>query len=104
MPSAKQVAKTYLDLAASGPEADPISNLRLQKLLYYAQGWSLAQRGVALFPDKIEAWALGPVVPNVYHPLKSFGAGAIPADAIDGTPLGEKDADFVTTVWDAYKG
>lgn len=38
-----------------------------QKLLYYAQAWSLAWTGRPLFEDRIEAWAKGPVVPDVWH-------------------------------------
>jgi uncharacterized phage-associated protein len=44
---------------------DSISNLKLQKLCYYAQAWSLALRGKPLFPERIEAWAQGPVVPEL---------------------------------------
>lgn len=29
-----------MKLSLSGPEKDPLTNLRLQKLLYYAQAWS----------------------------------------------------------------
>jgi len=41
--------------------------MKLQKLLYYSQGWSLAWDGVPLFDDRIEAWANGPVVPSVFR-------------------------------------
>lgn len=71
-----QVAK-YI-LALSSPEiGDIISNMKLQKLLYYAQGLYLAKYGEPLFEDEIEAWDYGPVVKSVYHDYKSFGAGAI---------------------------
>jgi uncharacterized phage-associated protein len=104
MAKALEVAKVYLELASAGVEADPISNLRLQKLLYYAQGWSLALRHAPAFSERIEAWALGPVVPDVYHALKHHGAGAIPADAILADSLEDDDAGFVSEVWEAYKG
>ena len=103
MASAFQVAKAYLELAAAGDEADPISNLRLQKLLYYAQGWSLALREKALFPERIEAWALGPVVPEVYHYLKPHGSGAVPAEAIFVGLIDEDEGLFVASVWGTYK-
>jgi uncharacterized phage-associated protein len=104
MARALGVAKLYLELAAAGAEADPVSNLRLQKLLYYAQGWSLALRGKSLFSERIEAWALGPVVPSVYHALKPHGAGSIPSDTIEADALGHDDATLVSAVWEAYKG
>lgn len=40
--------------------------MKLQKILYYSQGWHLAWDGVPLFDDRIEAWANGPVTPTVF--------------------------------------
>jgi uncharacterized phage-associated protein len=40
--------------------------MKLQKLLYYSQGWSLAWDGVPLFDDPIQAWANGPVTYSVF--------------------------------------
>ncbi|MBC7625187.1 MAG: SocA family protein [Aeromicrobium sp.] len=51
---------------------DPVSNLKLQKLLYYVQGWSLALDGKPAFPDRLEAWVHGPVQPSVYGTFKSY--------------------------------
>jgi uncharacterized phage-associated protein len=51
---------------------DPITNLKLQKLLYYAQGWILALADRPLFDDRIEAWPHGPVVPPVYGEFKKW--------------------------------
>ncbi|MBN1391889.1 MAG: DUF4065 domain-containing protein [Sedimentisphaerales bacterium] len=47
-----------------------ITNLKLQKLLYYAQGWYLAHKGECLFDDKFEAWVHGPVIPSIYRRYK----------------------------------
>jgi uncharacterized phage-associated protein len=41
--------------------------LKVQKLLYYCQGWSLAWHGAPLFGERIEAWDQGPVVATVWH-------------------------------------
>lgn len=46
--------------------------LKLQKLLYLAQGYSYAFYDEPLFADDIEAWVHGPVVPSVYHLYKNF--------------------------------
>lgn len=43
------------------------TTMKLQKLLYYCQGHHLAWDGVLLFDAKIEAWANGPVVRDVYN-------------------------------------
>ncbi len=80
MPSATDIANYFLTLArgASG-ESSSISNLKLQKLLYYAQGYHLAMFGQPLFPEPIEAWKYGPVVKDLYHQYKSFTHASIPA-------------------------
>jgi len=44
---------------------DNLSNLKLQKLLYYCQGYFLAFNGEPLFKEEIAAWTCGPVVPSV---------------------------------------
>ena len=51
----------------------PISNLQLQKILYYIQR-DFLRIGKPAFPDAIEAWQFGPVVPNVYYYYCGFGA------------------------------
>jgi uncharacterized phage-associated protein len=44
----------------------PIDTFKLQKLLYYCQAWHLVWERTVLFPNRIEAWANGPVIPDVY--------------------------------------
>lgn len=74
--TAREVARYFL--ANQDEEAgELISNLKLQKLIYYAQGFHLAVFGQPLFGDKIKAWAHGPVVPDVWHTYKNTGWGAI---------------------------
>src|SRR6185437_3402754 len=51
---------------------DAITNLKLQKLLYYAQGWHLALYDKPLFRERIEAWPHGPVVPPIYGKFKQY--------------------------------
>lgn len=76
--SCYDVAK-YLLSQQSEESGDLISNLKLQKLVYYAQGCYLGLYGVPLFPEPIEAWVHGPVIPVLYRAYKQYGAGAIPA-------------------------
>jgi uncharacterized phage-associated protein len=45
----------------------PISAMKLQKLVYYSQAWSLVWDDKSLFRNKIEAWASGPVVRELYN-------------------------------------
>ncbi len=47
-----------------------ISNLVLQKLLYFIQAYNLVKFGKPAFEEKIEAWMYGPVVPEAYYNIK----------------------------------
>lgn len=60
---------------------DLITHLKLQKLVYYAQAWSLASRGVPLFQEDLQAWAHGPVAPSVFRAFRGHGMDPIPAPA-----------------------
>lgn len=64
-------------------KGDIISNLKLQKLLYYVQGYHLAFFNEKLFDNSIEAWTYGPVVPDVYRRFKENGPNAIMLDPLE---------------------
>ena len=55
----------------------PVSNLKLQKMLYFVQGVMLVNYGRVAFKEQIEAWQYGPVVPDVYFTYSSYGATPI---------------------------
>lgn len=55
-----------------------ISNLKLQKILYFIQAKFLNENDYPCFVEEIEAWSFGPVVPQVYREYKEYGAGHIP--------------------------
>ena len=57
-----------------------ISNLKLQKVLYFIQAYFLTNKKshTPCFNEKIEAWDFGPVVPEAYHEYKQYGSGDIP--------------------------
>ncbi len=58
---------TALDVAAYIlDQLGRITAMKLQKLVYYAQAWSLAWTGEPLYPNRIEAWGRGPVVRDLY--------------------------------------
>ena len=62
-----------------------LTHLKLQKLLYFAQGISLARNGVALFNNKIEAWEHGPVVKCVWNRFSNKGRSEITIDDVDNS-------------------
>jgi uncharacterized phage-associated protein len=75
-PSALDVAR-YLLASQDQASGEEITNLKLQKLLYYAQGYHLALFGTPLFADEIQAWLHGPVVKDVYHEFSDFDRSPI---------------------------
>lgn len=70
------VVDTLIHLARERNLSD-LTNLKLQKLLYYAQAWNLAFTDECLFAEDIEAWVHGPVVPRVFRRFKALGWKAI---------------------------
>lgn len=77
MANVMDVARCFLYLDSQQEDGDGISNLKLQKLVYYAQGFSLALLERPLFNSEIQAWTHGPVVPELYHEYKEFGRNPI---------------------------
>ncbi len=58
-------------LSQSSEDA-PLTHLALQKLLYFAQGWSMTLLGKELFKEECQAWAHGAVYPKVYDLFRQF--------------------------------
>jgi uncharacterized phage-associated protein len=77
---ALDIANKIIKSASNNDAADLVSNLKLQKLLYYQQGFHLAYFGTSLFEDEIEAWQYGPVVPSIYERFKRYGNKGIEYD------------------------
>src|SRR6266446_3445682 len=67
-------------IASCSDDGKSVTNLKLQKLLYYAQAWKLALHGKPLFNDRIEAWVHGPVVPVVFREYRDFKWAPLPVD------------------------
>ena len=72
MLKAIDVANFFVDLANSDPD-DCMTNLRVNKLLYFAQAWSVVRRNKPLFEEDMQAWKYGPVVPEVYTAFSACG-------------------------------
>ncbi len=117
----KAVANFVLEQAFT--EDIPVSPMKLQKLLYYSQGWHLAFTDDPIFNEQIECWPYGPVVSTMFHHFKEFGKDAITKMATasrvkrqDGklrlrtvTPslpdeLPSRSREILNAVWESYKG
>src|SRR5260370_7382775 len=109
--SARAVANELLDAAEDARSS--IDPLQMQKLLYLAQGWTLGLTGDPLFREPIEAWEYGPVVPEIYHSVKMFGASPIRGRlrafnhvrrqvSISTEPLDELKTQIPKPLWETY--
>lgn len=91
-------------LQTDAEKGDIISNLKLQKLLYYMQGYHLAFFNEKLFEDDLEAWTYGPVVPDVYHRFKENRSYGIELDSKEyqEIQLAPEEEDMFTQVMTEY--
>ena len=96
--------KFFLKLQdADGDSGDVITNLKAQKLLYYAQGISLAKTGKPLFDEDFIAWQHGPVIPGLYDELKTFGRSQIELeDDLDLDKFSDEQIDLLISVYKTY--
>lgn len=91
----KIISKTDLE------HGDTISNLKLQKMMYYQQGFHLAYFGTPLFDEDIVAWQYGPVVPSVYKEYKSFEFNSI-STSKEGISLSDDEEELFNNVYEEY--
>jgi uncharacterized phage-associated protein len=76
--------------------------MKLQKLLYYAQGWHLALYNKKLFREKFEKWSYGPVVRRLYEKLRNYKGKPIHIGVGKGSDLTSSVATFLERVWKTY--
>lgn len=55
----------------------PVTNLALQKIVYFCHAWTLARTGLPLLAHQFEAWEHGPVLPFLYREFSKAGSSAI---------------------------
>lgn len=102
MTTASQVARYLVNKGIE--TGKPLTNKRLQKLLYYVQSWHLAINGTPFFNDKIEAWIHGPAIRSIYEEYKSYSFNPInKLSSLDvSKELGEDAVMFIDRVMKAY--
>ena len=102
MISAKDVAQFFI-MKGLNDEDSGITNLKLQKLLYYAKGFHQAIFDTALFEEKLSAWTHGPVIPDVYHEYKKYGNNPITKQEYDPHEKFKDDQlDLLNEVWSVF--
>lgn len=102
MASVHDVA-AYLTVLDDEHGGDGLSNMKLQKLAYYAQGFYCAINDKPLFDEPIKAWTHGPVVPELYHAYKSCGSAPIPVlSKFDADCLTDDQKDIIEEVFEVF--
>lgn len=84
-----------------------VTQMKVQKLLFFAQGYHLAKFGEPLIIEEFEAWQYGPVVPNIYEDYKLYGSKLITdtdfAPRFKTMYLDYKAQDAIQYTWDLLK-
>jgi len=96
------IANKLLIRAKNNENGDLMSNMKLQKMLYYQQGFHLAYFGTPLFDEEIEAWMYGPVIPSVYDHFKNNGRQGIDPGEGQEVPLESKEETLFNEVYKVY--
>ena len=101
---ALDIAKKLICLAQNDEPngGELLTNLKLQKLLYYQQGFHLAFFGTPLFEESVESWMYGPVVPSVYDEYSKYGSASLPV-ATQAITLTDDEERLFNEVFDAYR-
>jgi len=97
------VANKFLELARESGYS--LTNMQLQKLVFFAHGYHLALEGVPLYAEETKAWQFGPVIPDLYKHLQKYGKSEV-TESIPtaGEVSDEEQVNVIDAVWDAYKG
>jgi uncharacterized phage-associated protein len=85
---AAAVANEFLDLASQAGRQ--LTQIEIQKLVYFAHGWYLALKDEPAIGELVEAWKYGPVVRSLYDNFRSFGSDPITKKAVSWSLEGGK--------------
>lgn len=99
---ATDIGRYFVYLANT--EKKPITNKKLQKLVYYSQAWSLVLNDKKLFSEPIEAWVHGPAIRDLYIEYKKFGFNPI-QEEIDQRSIKNisgKTKELLDEIWKVY--
>ena len=106
------IANQFFPLAQRA--GNPLTNMRIQKLVFIAHGWSLAINDQPLTIDDPEAWDYGPVYRDLYKSLRDYGSNYITrpilysdylqfADNNEAVaPVTQQEQQLITAVWENY--
>ncbi|MCA1991342.1 MAG: DUF4065 domain-containing protein [Coleofasciculus sp. S288] len=94
------IVRAYED----GIEAE-MTNMKVQKLLYYAQSLHLALYDEPLFDEVIQAWRYGPVCPPAYRFYSEFEANQLPIPSKDILlQIPDQKRELLEEIWEYFGG
>lgn len=94
--TAEDVARFIVNMCID--EKCPISNLQLQKILYFCQREYHRATGNPLFDDDFQAWQYGPVIPDIYKMFSLFGGMKITRRVAGGVRIAPEDVAIISAV------
>jgi uncharacterized phage-associated protein len=102
---AMDVAKTFFELAQK--DGKTLTNMHLQKLVFFAHGFTWALLDRPLIIEETKAWDYGPVISPLYNKLKKFGSTAVEPNVFEdiegiNTNIDADSYAIVKKVWDVY--
>ena len=92
--SAHAIANAFVALARE--EGRLLTNMQLQKLVFLANGYTLAFYNRPLYYNETYAWQFGPVIKALYESLRKYGRGEVTL------PEDSKEMEIVKAVWEGY--
>lgn len=103
MATALDVANYFLN-RVDRESGDLITQLKLYKLVYYAQAWSLVFRRKPMFNGEIQAWEHGPVPADLYPVFQEYGRDSIPEPScFDAKRIFvDEELQILELVWNLY--
>lgn len=99
--TASDIAKYIISRFQDSEE--PITNMKIQKLLYYVQGWHLGLYNIPAFTQELQAWVHGPVQHDVYREYQEYSWNPI-SDTVIAPVLDEKIIKHIEEVLECYGG
>lgn len=103
--SSLSVANAFIELARR--EGQALTNMQLQKLVFFAHGYVLAFLDKPLTNDPVKAWTFGPVYTALYNSLRHYGRNEVcetfPLQESESITANSQEMQVITSVWNAYK-
>ncbi|NJK35333.1 MAG: SocA family protein [Oscillatoriales cyanobacterium SM2_2_1] len=96
------IANYFIDKSKQSGERYAVTNMKVQKLLYYTQSLHLAMYNESLFEEELQAWVYGPVCPPVYQEYKVFGSNTISQPALTIVDFNTDIENLLQEVWQYF--